>query len=137
MWLKCRAGNIVNLPTTLLFFLLAVWVMNELKTSKQYCLYENSTTASITMTLYVWIHTLVSQIISLSSANKQEKQERNDAFPKRSEKDYSNVLLELKAVLDLRKYPFSCPSFKGNQKTIQNLKIFMLMVCYHKGSIPF
>lgn len=131
MWLKCRAGNIVNLPTTLLFFLLAVWVMNELKTSKQYCLYENSTTASITMTLYVWIHTLVSQIISLSSANKQEKQERNDAFPKRSEKDYSNVLLELKAVLDLRKYPFSCPSFKGNQKTIQNLKNF-----YANGMLP-
>jgi len=130
MWLKCRAGDIVNLPTTLLFFLLAVWLMNELKTSRVLnSFHMNSTTASITTTLYVWIHTAVSQVISLSSANKQEKQERNDAFSKSSEKDYSNVLLELKAVLDLRKYPFSCPSFKGNQKTTQNFK--------NKGSIPF
>lgn len=130
MWLKYRVGDIVNLPTTLLSFLSAIWLMNELRTFRVLNRFHiNSTTGSITTILDVWIHTFVSQIVLLSSASKQEKQERNYAFPKSSERDYSNVLLELKAVLDLRKYPFSCPSFKGNQKTIQNFK--------NQGSIPF
>lgn len=88
--------------------------MNELKASRVLNSFHvtKNTTASITSMLYIWIHTVVSQIISLTSAKSQERQERNDAFPKSSEKNYSNILLELKALLDLRKYLFRLSLFQ-------------------------